>query len=331
MKNKLKVIGLVSAMCFVVFMLTVGVLSLRNVDVNVGGSIQFNANGIMATVSDGVLSGSSSNVTGKMQGFTVELNQEETAIQSALNSWSGLELQFNENGDDVTITFRVTNNHTTDYLQVSVNVNAGTSTNATVGVNSNKKTLSPAGDGSNAFTYVITFHIENTDLNASISNFAISVNLTKGEEIKDNTIHILDNSNLSTSIQTESFNDTIEISPESSPNATTQGMPVVLLNFTIDNENINAENSKYLLIQATSEAENYIPFGFIMSSTFTTDALSALQAEDLLSAEYMCQNGNFSYPKELNITSTSFSIIFIAMNMATYEPIADLNLNHHND
>ena len=144
MKSKLKVIGLVSAMCFVVFMLTVGVLSLRNVDVNVGGSIQFNANGIMATVSDGVLSGSPSNVTGKMKGFTVELNQEESAISDKIATWTDLNLQFNENGDDVTITFSVTNNHTTDYLQVSVNVNAGTPTNATVGVNSESKTLAPS-------------------------------------------------------------------------------------------------------------------------------------------------------------------------------------------
>ena len=184
MKSKFKIFGIALAMCLVVIMLTVGVYSLRNVDMTIGGNITYTADGIVATVSQGVLGGSSSDVSGKMQSFSIAKNTslDDTATQRA--TWQGLVLAFDENGTEVTIKFTIKNDHDTKDLSVSITVNAGSDVeNATIQVqkdggalaNSVSDTLSHGATGN----YTISFKVTDVDFDAHINSFAIAVALTQ--------------------------------------------------------------------------------------------------------------------------------------------------------
>ena len=177
MSLKAKLFTTISLMCLTIAMLMVGVWAVKTADFKVGGNISFTATGINATISQGALSDTGSWVTSsdaneKMKEIVLNTDKTTAQIEQEFLSWQNLDFLFNEAGDDVTITFSITNNSTNadEYVAVIVNVSGGTMTNATANINTSSATLASNG-GSQEF--VITFSVTDKTANASLTGFEI--------------------------------------------------------------------------------------------------------------------------------------------------------------
>jgi len=185
MKLKTKLIATISAFCLVCVMLVVGVWALKNTSFDIGGKINFTASGVKATVSTGELSNgthkTSSDATSKLQGFSILVNDTQEQIDTKSAGWENLDLLFNEDGEDVKITFTIHNDNTDSdkYLSVAIGVTQGTRNNATVSISPTSAIIDPNDDQE----FVVTFHIENTDKDASLDGFNLNVNLNHAKVV----------------------------------------------------------------------------------------------------------------------------------------------------
>jgi len=188
MKLKTKLIATISAFCLICVMLVVGIWALKNTSFNIGGKIDFTASGVNATVSAGVLEKgthkTSSDATSKLKEFNILINDDQQDITDKSESWRDLSLLFNEDGEDVTITFSITNNNTAvdKFLNVAVDVKQGTPTNAEVSIDPTSASIAPT----KSQEFVVTFHIENTDKDASLDGFELDFTLTHDKKIITN-------------------------------------------------------------------------------------------------------------------------------------------------
>lgn len=103
-----------------------------------------------------------------------------------MQTWSGLDLHFNDNADDVTITFTITNNHTEKALLVEVGEITGTKTNADVSVTADdgsaESVVIPANTGTpSSVEYVVTFSVTDKSQPASITGFSIPISMENYE------------------------------------------------------------------------------------------------------------------------------------------------------
>lgn len=180
MSLKLKLISTMGAFLLVLCFFIVSVLAVPQVTLNIGGNVTFEAKDVQATISKGVLSnGTLVDSENKMQEVILDAEHDGA---SALSTWSGLELSFNESGSDMTITFSITNNHPEKNLIVSISSNIGTANNATMDITSTSGNTSniniPANKGTSSSEEItVTFGVESKNQNASINNFSINVNL----------------------------------------------------------------------------------------------------------------------------------------------------------
>ena len=179
MSTKVKLVSLISAFVFVLAIMMVAVMAVPTVTLNIGGNISFTATDLQVTISQGVLAnGTLEDSANKMQGVKIDAYDDGA---EELATWTNLNLTFNESGEDMTITFTITNNSTVDDIRATVTVDQGTTDNATVSVTtpSSSSATIPANDGSQQF--VVTFHIDNRNDSASIENFEINIDLEKYE------------------------------------------------------------------------------------------------------------------------------------------------------
>ena len=179
MSTKVKLVSLISAFVLVLAIMMVAVMAVPTVTLNMGGSISFTATDLQVTISRGVLAnGTIEDSANKMQEVKIDAYDDGA---EELATWTNLNLTFNESGEDMTITFTITNNSTVDDIRATVTVNQGTTNNATVSVTtpSSSNAIIPANDGSQQF--VITFHVNNRNDSASIENFEINIDLEKYE------------------------------------------------------------------------------------------------------------------------------------------------------
>lgn len=180
MSIKKKLLITVASSCLVIAMLMVGVWALKNVSFSVGGDISFTATGINATISKGTLAGgswfTSADADTKMQEVVLNTNKTQAEVASEFASWQGLNLLFNENGEDVTISFTIKNNSTTanDAISVFVSVGGGTMKNATASINKSAVVIAP----DTTETFEITFSVTDTTANASLMGFQIGFEMS---------------------------------------------------------------------------------------------------------------------------------------------------------
>ena len=181
MSLKMKLVSCVSAFIIVASLMLISVFAATNVTLNIGGNVTFQAVGVQATISQGVVAnGAVADSASKMQAVTIDSENDGAA---ALATWSGLELSFDEDGAPMTITFDITNNHTEKDLQASISVTQGSTSNASVAVSAESgdanNILIPKNSGTaNSETITITFTVADKDLSASIKGFEVSVVLT---------------------------------------------------------------------------------------------------------------------------------------------------------
>ena len=186
MSLKMKLVSCVSAFIIVASLMLISVFATTNVTLNIGGNVTFQAVGVQATISQGVVAnGTVADSASKMQAVTIDSENDGAA---ALATWSGLELSFDEDGAPMTITFDITNNHIERDLEVSITNNIGTASNATMSVTSTSDDpitaiVIPANTSgvANSETITITFSVQDPDLSASIEGFTVGVAMTSAE------------------------------------------------------------------------------------------------------------------------------------------------------
>lgn len=187
MSFKIKLVSCLSAIIIVVSVMLVAVFAATNVTLNIGGNVSFTATATQATISQGVVSnGTLADSANKMHEIVIDAENDGA---TAIATWSGLELTFNENGQDMTITFDITNNHTERDLQVSLSNTITSSDNATMAITSTSDDpitgiIIPANTTgtANSETITVTFSVTNKAMPASLEGFTINVNLESAGE-----------------------------------------------------------------------------------------------------------------------------------------------------
>ena len=164
-------------------------LALKTAKVNVAGTVQFTTVDVQATIEKVSVTGAQDNtMTGKFNKLTYSKAQAPTTEE--LNSWTGLELQFVNEGEeadiakDIVITFKVTNNN---QAGKAMNVTFKDITEPADGAN---YTLTVAADGTSvanngakevaagsSITVTITFHVVNADKDVAIANWNVGLTL----------------------------------------------------------------------------------------------------------------------------------------------------------
>ena len=187
MKLKGKLVTLLSAFCLVFAMLMVGVWALKTVDFKVDGNINFYTKGINATISKGVVSGgtykNAEDEPNKMKEIKINTDKTMNELNQEFLSWRGVYLNFNSSGEDLTITFSITNDSETegDLVKAVVYFDGATGDNATVSISSYNALLGPG----ESQEFVINFHIVDPTYDASVPSFDFSFDITDGSVGQD--------------------------------------------------------------------------------------------------------------------------------------------------
>ena len=177
MTLRTKLISIIVAFVMVASLMMVSIFASPTITMQMGGNVSFNATDLQVTISDGVLAnGTLEDSANKMKGVKIDAYDDGA---EELATWQNLNLIFNESGQDMTITFTITNNSKTDNVKAAVSVNQGTATNATVSLTtpSTSPATIQANNGSQQF--VITFHVVDRNSPASITGFQIDIDLEK--------------------------------------------------------------------------------------------------------------------------------------------------------
>ncbi len=201
MSLKIKLITTFVAISLVLSLLIVGVLSVRNLNLKIGGNIEFVAEGVEATISKGSLTPESSYnnsevpFTEKMKEIIIRTDKKKSDIEKEFESWKGINLKFvtPASGEKPTIdmTFTITNDSSTDNLAVEILTNNGTGTNidnVLITKTSGKRVIEVGGNS----TYNIHFELIDPELSTQITNYSISIKLSKAGPIENIDTVLLD-------------------------------------------------------------------------------------------------------------------------------------------
>lgn len=179
MSFKVKLISAVSALVLVLSLLIVGVLAAQSATINLGGTITFQAKDVQATISAATINnGTLTDSANKLQAITLDADNDGA---DEIATWSGLVLSFEDSGEDLTVTFTVTNDHPEKALVVTTTQTDGTTDNATMTASVTGGTGTVASNSiavGQSAEYTVTFHIEDRNDSASITGFNLALNLT---------------------------------------------------------------------------------------------------------------------------------------------------------
>ena len=191
MSLRVKLTSTIIAFVLLASMLIVGVFAVKQTEFSVGGSIVFDAKGIEAkieyvdgsftngTFTDGKVPG-----TDVMQPVDLDSGMSNSDVATAFASWSGLNLAFNEAGDDVTFQIKISNLAETtedNYIDVTALVDKGAAKNATItalNADTTKGVTALVYPGESE-TFNITLSVVDKEVNANMNGFKINFNLEK--------------------------------------------------------------------------------------------------------------------------------------------------------
>ncbi len=170
-------------MALTAVMLVVGVWALKTVNFTVGGNLSYIAPGIEATISKGTMSNgvwvNASDASTKMPLTQITTTDTEESLEEKFSYWQDLNLNFNEAGDDVTITFSITNDMEDKYLSISVTTSYASADNATISINTSSVSLVPNASQE----FIITLAVADKTANATLSDFAVIFHMEMGATI----------------------------------------------------------------------------------------------------------------------------------------------------
>ena len=179
MSVKVKLISFISAFVLVLGIMIIGVLSAEQVQVNIGGSVSFNATNVYAKVS-GNISGAE---TGNKTFSTLTYSASETTGDES--DWTNLALEFTETPDPIVITITVENRSTQRTLTVNLeNTLQGEGLDIAVTSESDSYTSGTnvelpvsTGDGSSTTTFTLTLTVANPDKSLTDISFGYILNM----------------------------------------------------------------------------------------------------------------------------------------------------------
>ena len=179
MSAKVKLISIISAFVLVLGIMIIGVLSAEQVQVNIGGSVSFNATNVYAKVS-GNISGAE---TGNKTFSTLTYSASETTGDES--DWTNLALEFTETPDPIVIIITVENLSTQRTLTVNLENTlqgegldiAVTSESGSYTSGTNVELPVSTGDGSSTTTFTLTLTVANPDQSLTGVNFGYILNM----------------------------------------------------------------------------------------------------------------------------------------------------------
>ena len=178
MSAKVKLISIISAFVLVLGIMIIGVLSAEQVQVNIGGSVSFNATNVYARVS-GNISGAQ---TGNKTFSTLTYSASETTGDES--DWANLALEFTEIPDPIIITITVenlstqrtltanlTNSLSTSGLNIAITRDTASYTSAT------NVELGTAGSSTDSTTFTLTLTVANPNEDLTDVTFGYILNM----------------------------------------------------------------------------------------------------------------------------------------------------------
>ena len=189
MSLKTKVTSLITTFILLCSLLTVGVFAVKNTTFNVSGNIEFNVQGIEASITRDSVAGfvtTNDKVVGDADGnilssFTIDNSMSADLVESKFAPWSGLKLAFN---DATTATIVLTIKNTTaigtdNQIDITTTAEAVNANNATVSITNstglNRVILGPQ----ESETFTITFSVIDDEYSASLNDFSVNFDMKK--------------------------------------------------------------------------------------------------------------------------------------------------------
>ena len=182
MSLKMKLVSMISAFVLVIGMLLIGVFAVERVQVDMGGSITFNADDVYARVK-----GSVEKAQVAPEGLDVTYSAYETTGNH--EAWESLDLKFDSYATPIVISITVENLSTERSLTVNL-TDALTSSVPNLGkalqrdngkyTSGSNITLDPKDNGTSTTTFTITLSV--TDKNQSLTNAQFDYDLNLYDE-----------------------------------------------------------------------------------------------------------------------------------------------------
>ena len=182
MSLKMKLVSMISAFVLVIGMLLIGVFAVERVQVDMGGSITFNADDVYARVT-----GSVANAQVAPEGLDVTYSAYETTGNPT--AWESLDLEFDSYATPIVISITVENLSTersltvnlTDALTSSVpNLGKALQRDSGAYTSGTNITLYPKDNGTSTTTFTITLSV--SDKNQSLTNAQFDYDLNLYDE-----------------------------------------------------------------------------------------------------------------------------------------------------
>ncbi len=289
MKTKTKIMAFVSLISLTLILLMVGVWALKTIDFTVGGNLSYVAPGVEATISKGTLTNgvweNAGDASTKMPQTQITKNDTEETLTTKFSYWQNLNILFNEAGDDVTISFTITNDMSSKDLAISVSSSYATADNATIFVNTSFVTLKPT----KSQQFEITMSITDKTANASLTNFAVVFHMEMAEPAKD-----------ASEYSTLVFAVTDETEKTCSVTQNTNNMPTGDVEIP---EYVKINGEEYAVTSVLGGYESYLGFG--MNRNITSVSLPMTMKDVAGYAFLGCSSLTNVYIKDAVIFGTS--------------------------
>ena len=178
MSAKVKLMSIISAFVLVLGIMIIGVLSAEQVQVNIGGSVSFNATNVYARVSGNISGAGSGNKTFSTLTYSAE---GDTGDES---DWTNLALEFTETPDPIEITITVENLSTQRTLTANLTntlsasgLNIAVTRDTSSYASGTNVELGTAGSSTDSTTFTLTLTVANLDEDLTDATFGYILNI----------------------------------------------------------------------------------------------------------------------------------------------------------
>ena len=178
MSIKVKLFSTIAAFILVIGIMLGAVLAAEQVQVNIGGSVSFNATNVYAKVSGNISGAGTGNKTFSTLTYSAEGDSGDES------DWTGLALEFTESATPIVITINVENLSEQRTLTANLE-NTLSASGLNIAVENNSEEYSggnvelpvSTGNDSSTTTFTLTLTVANTDTNLTDASFNYVLNL----------------------------------------------------------------------------------------------------------------------------------------------------------
>ena len=184
MSLKKKLVTTIGMFCMTIALLMVGVWAVSSTQIEIGGTISFNASNVNAIVTGSITGASGGDITPNQLVYS----SEDSPSLDDLNTWKN-DLVFDKDGTDIVMTINVENKSDERALYVSISDSIGTTTATMDKILKQGANPYTAGslvkiDPETTKSFTITFDITNRDVSTEVE-YGYLVNLVDETEVDD--------------------------------------------------------------------------------------------------------------------------------------------------